>query len=130
MAIKIDKHARLYPAKDDGFRLLVTRFWLRGLAKNTVSGWDRELAPSEQLLSQYRDQKAGEKSPEEQKNFHDRWRLEYRAEMLQKKHKIEALRTRHLDGETITLLCACHSPEFCHRKELKDLIENGWGECG
>jgi uncharacterized protein YeaO (DUF488 family) len=50
------------------------------------------------------------------------WKARYAAEMSDRRELIAELRGRHEAGETITLLCACHDPERCHRKVLADLI--------
>ncbi len=48
--------ARIYepPPPEDGYRLHVMRFWPRGVRKEAVDGWERELAPSAELLRAYR----------------------------------------------------------------------------
>lgn len=127
MTIKIVKHARISPEKEDGFRLLVTRYWLRGLSKSKVSEWDKNLAPSTGLLSSWKNQNMDKEDIVQQREFHLAWCRKYKVEMKEQKERINALRDRSLSGETITLLCACHDTEFCHRTVLKDLIENGWG---
>ena len=39
---------------DDGFRLLTMRFWPRGVRKDRVDAWEKELGPSPKLLGKYR----------------------------------------------------------------------------
>ena len=48
--------ARVYerPPPEIGHRLLVMRFWPRGVRKEAVDGWERELAPSAELLRAFR----------------------------------------------------------------------------
>ena len=50
------KTKSIYAAPDtsDGVRVLVTRFWPRGVRRGTVDEWCRELAPSAALLKRYR----------------------------------------------------------------------------
>jgi uncharacterized protein YeaO (DUF488 family) len=38
--------------------------------------------------------------------------------------KIEELRQRSDNGETITLLCYCEKGEHCHRYIIKSMIDN------
>ena len=47
---------RIYdPASpEDGFRLLTMRLWPRGVSKDKVSDWEKELGPSTELLGDYR----------------------------------------------------------------------------
>ncbi len=50
MPIRIEKHCRKTPEPKDGTRLLVMRFWPRGVRKERFDAWMRELAPSVELL--------------------------------------------------------------------------------
>jgi len=101
--------------ESDGERILVTQFWPRGISKArlSVAEWMRELAPSIELLG---DWKAGRIS-------WDEYTLRYHKEMLAHEAAIAALRQTAREG-TITLLC--FEPELdphCHRHLLKELIE-------
>lgn len=113
MPIRADKSTREARAPDDGLRLLVTRFWPRGVAKAKVDLYLPDLAPSADLVRAF---KRGRLT---WPDFARRYRLEMAAQA-------SLLRLlKHLDarGETITLLCACPDPARCHRSLLKDLIE-------
>lgn len=123
MAILIEKHARQNPEKGDGYRLLITRYWLRGLKRENINLWFQELAPSEKLLKQYSTYFKLEHSEEDQIAYHEMWSNMYRREMNSQQDLINRLATRHLDGDTLTLLCACHSPDRCHRTLLAKLID-------
>ena len=108
---------RIYdpPASDDGFRLLIMRRWPRGIAKDKIDAWDKGLAPSLELLNDYR---RGLVS-------WDEYTRRYLWEMANRLDSIEAvasLRHRVLN-ETITLLCSCVDPDHCHRILLRDLVE-------
>lgn len=127
MTIRIDKHARLNPQPGDGYRLLVTRYWLRGLRRENVNLWYKELAPSEKLLKQYSAYFKMDHSEEEQIAYHKVWADMYRIEMNNQQELINQLAKRHLNGDTLTLLCACHSPNRCHRKLLAGLIKEAAG---
>jgi uncharacterized protein YeaO (DUF488 family) len=98
---------------DDGFRLLVMRLWPRGVRKERVSAWEKELGPSRALLDDFN---------------HDRLSWEeyerrYLAEMAAKPDLLARWRER-ARGEVITLLCACKDAERCHRTLLKRLLES------
>lgn len=123
MPIRIDKHARLNPQPGDGYRLLITRYWLRGLKRESINLWYKELAPSEKLLSQYSAYVKANHTEEQLIAYHQMWASMYRVEMNNQQELINHLARRHIDGDTLTLLCACHSPERCHRKLLAELIE-------
>lgn len=121
--IRIDKHARLNPQPADGYRLLVTRYWLRGLKRENINLWYKELAPSEKLLSQYSAYLNVDHTEEQIMAYHDTWSAMYRIEMNNQQELINQLAERHLSGDTLTLLCACHSPDRCHRKLLVEIIK-------
>jgi uncharacterized protein YeaO (DUF488 family) len=106
---------------DDGFRLLVTRYRPRGLAKalETWNAWDKELGPSVELHAAVYG-KGGRVGL-----GWDVYRQRYLKEMLHQKVRIKALADRVKAGETITLLCSsqCTREDRCHRSLLKALIE-------
>ena len=113
-----DKHVRLHACAKDGTRILVMRFYPRGVKKGHVDDWMRDLAPSPGLLSWCWDHE-GELDPDIYANT---WKRRYREEMEQRDDLIEGLRTRLRNGETLTLLCACHNPAKCHRTVLAEII--------
>lgn len=105
--------------RNDGFRVLVTRYRPRGLPKadETWDIWMRELAPSVELHAAFYG-KNGKRI---------KW-SEYRAaflrEMEDSKPAIRQLVERIRSGEHITLLCssACVHESRCHRSLLRGLI--------
>lgn len=102
--------------QSDGQRILVTRYWPRGIAKARLKAaeWIRELAPSKGLLE---DWKASRIS-------WDEYTVRYRKEMLAQEPAVAALRQK-ARGETITLLCYEREGDpHCHRHLLKELINN------
>lgn len=100
------------PQAGDGFRLLIMRKWPRGLKKEKVNAWERELGPSLALLEDWHQKRI------EWTQFAQR----YRGEMATKRDRIVSLAERGR-RETITLLCSCKNEAFCHRSLLKGLIE-------
>ena len=96
----------------DGLRVLVTRFYPRGVKKGHFDRWARELAPSPELLGEYRDKKItwGE--------FADCYRAEIQGNP-ENRNMMAELRT--IDA---TLLC--YEPEGtpCHRHLLREVIQN------
>jgi uncharacterized protein YeaO (DUF488 family) len=118
MPILTQKHCRNTPTPADGFRLLVMRFWPRGVHKAAFHASLSALAPSAALLRDFKAYRLSGQPPQAELTLWDRYRLEMQAH----RPEIEALRQRHLSGETITLLCACHDPGICHRTALKRYI--------
>ncbi len=106
---------RIYeaPSSDDGYRVLATRYWPRGVSKESVDEYVSALAPSRGLLQSYR---AGDISWEV---FRERYLDEMRGEDQQAEiHRLAKLaRTQRT-----TLLCVCHDLEKCHRRLLQDLV--------
>ena len=122
MPIQIEKHARLHRDLFDGKRLLVTRYWPKGVSKSHVDEWHPNLAPSKPLLHAAID--FGRSGPSEiaGERYAKGWQEAYENEMLTQWEAIEDLAHRHLEGETLTLLCTCHDQTTCHRSYLADLI--------
>jgi uncharacterized protein YeaO (DUF488 family) len=102
--------------KTDGERILVTRYWPRGLSHKRLALTDRikDLAPSIELLNDWK------RSSITWQEYEKR----YLEEMSTQTEKIEELAKRAKRG-IITLLCI--EPEdnpHCHRHLLKRLIES------
>jgi uncharacterized protein YeaO (DUF488 family) len=113
MPIRAAKSTRDAKAPDDGLRLLVMRFWPRGVAKAKVDLYLPDLAPSAELVHAFKGGRL--KWPD--------FARRYRREMTAQTSLLRLLKHLHGQGETITLLCACPDPARCHRSLLKDLIE-------
>jgi uncharacterized protein YeaO (DUF488 family) len=100
---------------EDGFRLLTMRRWPRGVAKGKISGWDKRLAPSTELLADVRTRVI---SWQEYVNRY-RWERVNRPDPL----KGVANLRRQVNIETVTVMCGCKDQAHCHRTLLKELIE-------
>ncbi len=124
MPILTHKHVRLHSSPEDGERLLVMRYWPRGVRGEAVDRWVRDLAPSARLLREYRgrDDPATRSAATGDDGLRSWFASAYRAEMAAQEPLIGELRAMHERGETITLLCACHDPARCHRSVLAGLI--------
>ncbi|HEV8584725.1 MAG TPA: DUF488 family protein [Methylomirabilota bacterium] len=94
----------------DGHRVLIMRLWPRGIRKERVSQWLKELGPVPELLRAYLDEKltwtqyvprylAGLERPEAQA-------------------AVAEVRARAAKGR-VTLLCGCADEAHCHRSLLK-----------
>ena len=102
------------PREDgDGVRVLVTRFYPRGVKKTHFDRWVRDLAPSAQLLKKY-------------KSNGVTWGQFSRAFRRELRDGCGAARIRDLHAEsrrlTVTLLCYEPEGANCHRHLLKDMI--------
>jgi uncharacterized protein YeaO (DUF488 family) len=110
------KTKRIYdpPAPSDGERVLVMRLWPRGVRKDAVDSWEKELGPSVDLLRDYRDGKI----------TWAEFARRYRAEMRAQTEAVERLR-RRARRRTVTLLCGCEEEPRCHRGLLRKVVEAG-----
>jgi uncharacterized protein YeaO (DUF488 family) len=102
--------------ESDGVRVLVTRFYPRGVKRERFDRWTRELSPSRELLRAYR---AKEKD-------WDVFRSEFIAELKADPSSLAAIRA--LKGESgkgnVTLLCYERSGLPCHRHVVAELVKS------
>ncbi len=101
------------PSGGDGRRVLVTRYWPRGVSKEGVDEYVPALAPSRELLHSYR------------QGMLDwpRYRLQYLKEMRGEVARAEIHRLAKLArSEVITVMCVCADQDYCHRSLLRELI--------
>ena len=105
------------PSREDGERLLVMRLWPRGVRKDAVDRWEKELGPSTDLLRAYR---AGRVDWEE-------FARRCCAEMGGRRELLAELSSRARQG-TVTLLCGCEEESRCHRTLLKELVASSTAE--
>lgn len=113
MAVKLK---RIYaPAEpDDGYRLLVMRFWPRGVRKDAIHGWNKGLAPTQGLLAAFN---SGVLDWED-------YSQRYFSEMANREDSVVALASlcEQARCELVTLLCWCAEENRCHRSLLRDLV--------
>ena len=112
--IKSSKTVYDASSPDDGARILVMRLWPRGVRKDAVDEWLRELGTSIPLIKEW-------------KGGRIRW-AEFKARFFSEMEKPEknvliASFAERSKDETITLLCSCKDESRCHRSILKELIE-------
>jgi len=106
---------RIYdpPSEDDGYRVLSTRYWPRGVPKSAVSEYTTKTAPSRALLREFK---------------HEGLRWEdyvprYLEEMAQPDAMTEIARFAKLaESKKLTLMCVCEDQRRCHRSLLNGLI--------
>jgi uncharacterized protein YeaO (DUF488 family) len=111
-------HASVYVRDSDepsGVRVLITRFWPRGIRKERIDVWLKDAAPSRELLDAYRHAGLG------WAEFEARYRSEILAE---RRGALDTLRELETQRGKVTLLCIERIPpaEHCHRLVLLDLL--------
>jgi len=113
MPLLIEKGAYAPAGKEDGLRLLVTRFKPYGLGKKDWHLWLRDLSPSKALVKGFLTGKIEWR----------RFAAGYKKEIAAQKSLLRLLKLMSGEGRRITLLCACEKPDRCHRRLLRDAIE-------
>jgi uncharacterized protein YeaO (DUF488 family) len=111
MAVKV-KCIYDKPAAADGYRVLVMRWWPRGVRKDKVDDWQKELGTSPELIKAW---KGGRIKWAE---FARRYRDEMRGCLCKIADLADLARRR-----TVTLLCGCRDGDHCHRTLLKQLVD-------
>lgn len=114
------KTASIYsaPSGDGSLRVLVTRYWPRGVRKGAQDRWFRLLGPEPGLIKEW---KAGAIGWEE---FRARYLAEFSSSgKKQALDELSALVKGAVGG--VTLLCACREDAPCHRAILKELLTRG-----
>ncbi len=102
----------------DGYRLLVMRYWPRGVKKDRIDGWVKELAPSKELLGELRDGHVD--WPEFSARYEQS--IRERDSELGLFDEVKRLEAEH---GTVTLICHedLSKPDArCHRELLKEML--------
>ena len=101
---------------DDGLCLLVTRYWPRGVSKDAVDRWFKELGTPPELIKLW---KAGNIPWE---GFRESYiaGLSTEAKSVAFSELAEIVK----GAGTVTLLCVCKDEARCHRGILKEMLEN------
>jgi uncharacterized protein YeaO (DUF488 family) len=110
------KNAYDPPSPDDGFRVLVERYWPRDLDEKhaKLDLWLEEIAPGERLHTRFGEDPA----PQRWEEFE---RL-YRGELAHKHKSIELLRSKSAEG-VLTLVHRAHNPDHSSAAVLKRYLE-------
>lgn len=100
---------------EDGLRVLITRFYPRGIKREKYHIWIRSLAPSAPLLKRYKNTEI---------NWDD-FKTALLCELRSNMESIEAIHTLQTKSQiqNITLLCYEKDGSPCHRYMVRDLIE-------
>jgi uncharacterized protein YeaO (DUF488 family) len=96
---------------DDGCRILVMRFWPRGISKGKIDLWEKELGTPAELIKKW-------------KNGSISWKQfsKQYLDSVSDKDDIVAKIAKIAKKQTVTLLCSCKDSEKCHRILLKRLL--------
>ena len=101
---------------DDGLRILITRFYPRGIKRDHFDLWIKELSPSIDLLLGYK----------EGKYSWDVFKQIFLYEIANNIDSLEILCTLHEQSTTldITFLCFERDGNPCHRHLVKEITES------
>ncbi len=109
--IRIEKTVYDEPDPSDGKRILVMRLWPRGVSKEKIDLWLKELGTPTDLIKKW-------------KNGSVTWSKfseEYIRSLDGKDELLKDLATQARQG-TITLLCSCKDVNHCHRYLLREVL--------
>jgi uncharacterized protein YeaO (DUF488 family) len=114
--------------RDDGFRVLVTRFRGRGLEKNRYDVWVASLGPTEELLRDVQTGKVGwtEFAKRYRKELLEPAAIDRRNRVIKNHGQKFTLRLLQAVAQRmpVTLLCHCAEDQpHCHRHILKSVLE-------
>jgi uncharacterized protein YeaO (DUF488 family) len=112
--VSVEKSIYDPKSKDDGYRVLVMQYWPRGVRKEKVDVWFRELGTGKELIKLW---KSGKITWPE---FKRRYVAGLKDERKQALIRDLAKQARK---QKITLLCGCPDSNRCHRSILKEQIE-------
>ena len=108
----------IYSPKEatDGLRALITRFYPRGIRKTHFDVWMKDLAPSKDLINEYKSNKI----------TWDQLVIDFKLELQENKDAISIMNDlkNKIKSENVTLLCFEKNGVPCHRHILKQIIEN------
>ncbi len=111
---------------EDGLRMLVTRYWPRGVKKERSHVWFKDLGPSPPLIRAW---KSGQVTWGEFVGLYmDEFNSIPKKEALGKAASMiktvdETAHLADISASTVTLLCTCRDGALCHRRILKEILE-------
>lgn len=111
MAIKTEKTVYDKPERSDGKRVLVMRIWPRGISKDKIDVWEKDLGTERDLIKKWKGGKI---------SWSD-FASEYRKSLKGKEEKLKELARESQEGD-VTLLCTDRDASRCHRTLLAEEI--------
>lgn len=114
MSILVQKSIYDPKSKNDGFRVLVMQYWPRGVKKQKIDAWYKDLGTGKELIKAW---KGG-------KMTWLQFKKRYIADLKDDQNKQQLIRqlAQRARIQKITLLCGCRDPNRCHRIILKEEI--------
>lgn len=108
-------HVNELPGPDQGLRVLVTRKWPRGIPKEAVDLWLKELGGTPELLKEYKKGKISAAG----------FQARYQAEISEpgRSELVLDLQRRSMNGKDVVLLCDTETEEGSVRATLKTILE-------
>jgi uncharacterized protein YeaO (DUF488 family) len=102
--------------REDGCRILITRFYPRGVARETFYDWASVLSPNPDLLFAFKEGRID----------WDGFKRGFISQIKGDVASLEAIHTLHelSEKEDITLLCFEKDGNPCHRHLVRDIVEN------
>jgi|SRR6187200_1247698 len=100
----------------DGIRILISRYWPRGIKKEKIDKWYKDLSPSKNLLKDY---KNGEID-------FQLFETLFKNEITKNNHVIDIchnIAKEVFNGKECTLLCYEKDESNCHRKLIRKICE-------
>lgn len=116
------KTKSIYKPKEDsdGIRILITRFYPRGVRKDHFDEWVRELSPNIELLKGYKEGMINQ----------EQFTIQFISQIHSNIESLEALQSiSDMARQTnITLLCYEKEGDFCHRHLVNSLVLRQMGQ--
>lgn len=102
--------------EQDGLRILITRFYPRGIKKTHFDIWMKELAPSKNLLNEFKTNK----------KTWNQFITSFKSELEVNKDTLQMIKDLKVKtkSQNVTLLCFEKEGTPCHRHLLKKIIQN------
>jgi uncharacterized protein YeaO (DUF488 family) len=102
--------------EEDGIRVLITRYYPRGVKKSHFDYWLRELSPSKELLFSYK----------EDKTSWSEFKINLLSEIKDNKDSLDAIYAlnNYSQFDNVTLLCYEKAGNPCHRYLIRDLVDD------
>ncbi len=102
--------------EEDGLRVLITRWYPRGVKREKYDIWVRELAPSAELLKRYKNTEVD----------WDDFKITLLSELRDNMDSVEAIHALQARSnmQDITLLCYEKDGCPCHRHMVRELVED------
>lgn len=110
--LKISKTIYDPPETADGKRILVMSIWPRGISKEKINLWMKELGTEKELIKKWKEEKIS----------WEEFSKEYKKSLKGKEPILKEL-AQESKKHTISLLCSCKDEKHCHRWLLKQAIE-------